>query len=228
VLGGGPDANQQLTTQIGVILLVLLAAIGATIPFLSQLIAEHLFLGFLLLGPVVAKMGSTGYRFVRYYTHDPAYRKKGPPHLSMRLIAPIVVLSTVVVFVSGIVLMFEGPNHRDPSLTIHKLSFIVWLVFMGLHVLGHLLELPGSLRGARETRNALPGLSSAPRGRWVTIAGSMAAGLVVALVLIPSFGSWTAGGVFRHHRTHEASAVSSGSHTAVRVTSRIRLPATRG
>ncbi len=225
---GGPDGNERLTAQIGVILLVLLAALGVTIPDLSQLIAPHLFLGLLLLGPVLAKIGSTGYRFVHYYTHDPEYRRKGPPQLYLRLIAPIVVLTTVVVFVSGIVLMFEGPNHRNPALTIHKLSFIVWLVFMALHVLGHLAELPRSLRASRETREALPGLSSRPRttglsygarGRWVTIAGSTAAGVILALALIPSFGSWTAGGVFRHHHEHQASAA---------VTSRTRPPATRG
>jgi hypothetical protein len=221
-MNGGTEGNQQLTAQLGVILLVLLAALGVTIPDLRLLIWEHLFLGFLLLGPVLAKLGSTGYRFVRYYTRDPAYRTKGPPELYLRAIGPIVVLSTFVVFISGVLLLIEGPGHRNPSLTIHKLGFIVWVVFMAVHVLGHLRELPHSLRAARETRAAVPGLSAAAGsvsgpgrravgagGRSLTLAGSMVAGLIVALVLIPDFSSWTAKGVFRHHRhRHEAAAAA--------------------
>ncbi len=217
MFSGGTEGNEQLTAQLGVTLLVLLAALGVTIPDLRQLIAPHLFLGFLLLGPVLAKMGSTGYRFVRYYSGNAAYRTKGPPELALRLIAPLVVLTTIIVFVSGVVLMFEGPNHRNPALAIHKLSFIAWLVFMAIHVLGHLFELPSSLRAARETRDALPGLSSergrglprlssGTRGRWLALAGSTAAGVVAAVALIPSYSSWTANGVFRHHHNREASA----------------------
>ncbi len=56
----------------------------------------------------------------------------------MRLIAPIVVVSTVVVFVSGFLLMFADPSGRGELLLIQKASFIVWLVSIGLHVLGHL------------------------------------------------------------------------------------------
>jgi hypothetical protein len=38
-----------------------------TIVGIGQLLNVHLFLGMLLIGPVALKMGSTGYRFVRYY-----------------------------------------------------------------------------------------------------------------------------------------------------------------
>ena len=89
--GGGTDGNEQLTTVTGLILIVLLAAIGFTIPQLRQFIWMHLFVGFLLIGPVLLKVAATGYRFVRYYAHDPAYRSKGPPEIVLRLIAPIVV-----------------------------------------------------------------------------------------------------------------------------------------
>jgi hypothetical protein len=125
---GGTDGNEQLTAITGAILVVLLAAIGVTIVLIGQLISVHLFLGLLLIGPVALKMASTGYRFARYYTHDPAYREKGPPELLLRVIAPIVVLSTVVVFASGVVLLFVGRARRDMDqlLLIHKVSFIVW------------------------------------------------------------------------------------------------------
>jgi len=76
--GGGPDGNEQLTATTGVILVALLAVLGVTILRVQQLISVHLFVGLLLLGPVALKMASTGYRFVRYYTHSDAYRRKGP------------------------------------------------------------------------------------------------------------------------------------------------------
>src|ERR1700722_19653051 len=92
LFAGGTDGNEQLTAMTGAILIVLLAVIGVTILRMGQLISVHLFVGLLLLGPVALKVGSTGYRFVRYYTRDPAYRRKGPPETLLRVIAPIVVL----------------------------------------------------------------------------------------------------------------------------------------
>lgn len=196
--GGGPEGNEQLTAATGVVLIVLLAVLGLTILRIHQLISVHLFVGLLLLGPVAVKMGSTGYRFVRYYTRDPAYRRKGPPEMLMRLIAPGVVVFTVLVFVSGIVLLFAGAAHRGPWVSIHKASFILWLLFTGLHVLGHVPGLGGSLRAARRRAGELGGNGGA--GRAIALAGAIVGGLVLAIVLIPQFGSWTAhGGAFLHH-----------------------------
>ena len=70
---GGPDGNEQLTAATGVVLVILLAVLGVTIVRIGQLTWLHLFLGLLLIGPVGLKMATTGYRFVRYYTHNPAY-----------------------------------------------------------------------------------------------------------------------------------------------------------
>ena len=83
-------------------------------------------------------MASTGYRFMRYYGGNRVYREKGPPETWLRLLAPGVVLTTVIVFVTGVLLMFAGPAHRNPLLELHKVGFIVWVVLTALHVLGHL------------------------------------------------------------------------------------------
>jgi hypothetical protein len=184
--GGGTTGNERLTSLIGAVLIVLLAALGITILRVRQLIWPHLFLGLLLLGPVAVKMASTGYRFVRYYAHDPAYRSKGPPELLMRATAPLVVVTTVIVFVSGLLLLFDGPSSRGQWLPLHKISFIVWGVFFALHVLWHLPGMWGALR--REGAGDSPGAA----GRWITLAGAVVAGLIVAIVLIPQFGPWTA------------------------------------
>ena len=194
---GGTDGNEQLTAITGVLLLVLLAVLGITILRIRQLIWLHLFLGLLLIGPVLLKMASTGYRFVRYYAHDRIYRKKGPPPPALRVLAPGVVLSTLVVFVTGIVLLFDGPANRDTPLLLHKVSFFVWLGLTAVHVLGHLPGLATTLRNAAEIRESVgvPGGTS----RWLTLTGAIVAGAVLAIVLIPDFHIWTATGAFPHH-----------------------------
>jgi hypothetical protein len=197
--GGGTDGNEQLTTVTGTILIVLLAVIGFTIPQLRQFVSVHLFVGMLLIGPVLLKMASTGYRFLRYYTGNVEYRRKGPPETALRLIGPIVVLSTVGVFATGVVLLILGPSHRNPWVELHKLTFIVWVVFMSLHVLLHLPAVARALGIGREGREQRAGAAPGTAGRWIAIAGALVAGLVLAIVLIPDFSAWTAHGVFVHH-----------------------------
>jgi hypothetical protein len=197
--GGGADGNEQLTAVNGAILIVLLAVVGFTIPQLRQFIWLHLFVGLLLIGPVVLKMASTGYRFVRYYTRDAEYLRKGPPEIVLRLTAPLVVISTVGVFVTGIALLIVGPTHRDPWLLLHKVTFIVWIVFTSLHILGHL---PGVARALGiSDRGQAHGLAATggATGRWIALTGALVGGLVLAVVLIPTFASWTAHSVFLHH-----------------------------
>ena len=203
VTGGGPDGNERLTTVTGVILIVLLAAIGFTIPQLRQFVWMHLFVGLLLIGPVLLKLASTGYRFVRYYMHNADYRRKGPPEIALRLIAPIVVLSTIGVFATGIGLLIVGPADRNPMLLLHKVTFIVWVVFIRLHILGHLPALARALGvgGGHEAQPA--GATPGTAGRWIALAGAMVAGLVLAVVLIPDFAAWTGHGVFLHHHHRE-------------------------
>ena len=196
--GGGTGGNEELTARAGLILIVLLAVLGVTIIQIGALIWLHLFLGLLLVGPLVLKMGSTGYRFARYYTRAETYRDKGPPELWLRLLAPAVVITNLVVFASGFVLLLDGPRARDTWLTIHKASFILWLGAVGLHVLGHLARLPRQLR----TVEPVEGLGGGPpgrAGRWILIAGSLVGGAVLAIVLIPHFGVWTASGALHHH-----------------------------
>jgi hypothetical protein len=202
VTSGGPEGNEQLTTVTGVILIVLLAVIGFTIPQLRQFISVHLFVGMLLLGPVLLKMASTGYRFIRYYSGDVSYRRKGPPELILRLIGPIVVLSTVAVFATGVALLIVGPGDRNPWLLLHKVSFIVWVVFMALHILGHLPAVGRALGIGRERHEQLGGTTYGTAGRWIAISGALVAGLVLALVLIPDYSAWTAHGAFVHHHHH--------------------------
>jgi hypothetical protein len=185
----------------GVVLTALLAALGITILRIHPLLSVHMFLGMLLIPPVALKMASTGYRFIRYYTGNPAYRLKGPPPAALRLIAPIVLASTVVVFASGVALLLAGPGSRGSLLLIHKASFAVWIAATALHVLGHLADLPRALGTKREIH--LPELSGAGNGRAgriLSLSGALVAGLVLAVLFLPEFGPWLhAGQSFSSH-----------------------------
>ncbi|MGH3261055.1 MAG: hypothetical protein ACRDNS_03565, partial [Trebonia sp.] len=119
LLAGGTDGNERLTVLTGLLLIVLLGVLGATIIRIGQLLWLHLFLGLVLLGPLALKLASTGYRFVRYYTSDRAYRVKGPPAPGLRMLAPLVVGFTLAVFVTGVVLLLD-PSSRSPVLLLHK------------------------------------------------------------------------------------------------------------
>jgi hypothetical protein len=186
---GGVAGNARLTGAVAVALLVLLAAEGVTIPFIGKWLGPHMFIGLLLIPPVALKMSSTGYRFVRYYTHDEPYVRKGPPPTILRLLAPGVVLTTLAVFGTGVALLFAGP----PSNTLifaHKLSFIAWVALMSLHVLGHLLELPRLASadwrrsGPREARLAGAGM------RWSALALAIAAGVPLGFLALSAGKPW--------------------------------------
>ncbi|HEY2007268.1 MAG TPA: hypothetical protein VGG87_12495 [Solirubrobacteraceae bacterium] len=196
---GGPDGNEQLTAATGVVLLILLAALGVTIVFIGGLLSEHLFLGLLLLGPVALKMASTGYRFMRYYTHDREYVRRGPPELWLRVLGPFVVLSTVAVFATGVWLLIVGPEHRDPALLLHKVTFFVWLAATGLHVLGHLLQMPAALRATSLDGTGPGGHQAGAAGRILALTGAVVGGAVLAIALIPDFSIWTAHLSLLHH-----------------------------
>lgn len=211
--GGGTEGNRLLTAQTGAVLIVLLAVIGVTILRIGQLVSVHMFVGMLLIPVVLLKMSTTGYRFARYYTRNRRYRKAGPPAPLLRMIAPMVVISTVAVFATGVVLMIEGPSARGTLSELHKLCFIAWIAFSALHVIGHIGEIPGALN--RRYENSLSGLNaeiesfpgmqrSVPveaspewdaygtgrAGRLIALSGALVAGVVLALISLTWFGPW--------------------------------------
>ena len=203
---GGTAGNERLTVLTGLLLLVLLAVLGVTIVWIGQLLWLHLFFGLLLIGPVILKLLSTGYRFFRYYMASTAYRRKGPPPRVLRLLGPLVVLTTFAVFATGVGLLLLGPGSRQPLVLLHKASFIAWIAVVAVHVLGHLPETLRYLSGAAASRRAaiVPrGRSSRGRrpdatagvsgagGRSVSLVLAVLSGLALALALIPQFAAWT-------------------------------------
>ena len=94
-------------------------------------------------------------------------------------------------FATGVALLYVGPSGSQGLLmSLHKVSFVLWLGATGLHVLGHLAELPSALRADR--RSSARGTTTAPgaaRGPC-TLAAAIAAGVIVAVVVESQFSVW--------------------------------------
>lgn len=188
----GVQGNARLTASNGLLLIALLAVEGVTILSVRQMITLHMYLGIVLLGPVLLKTASTVYRFARYYQGAGTYRRKGPPHLVLRLIGPAVILTTLAVLGTGIGLIATGPRHREPLLMLHQASFIAWVALMTIHVVGHLRE--ATLETWRDLR-PVPG--DVATTRRILRAGALLAALLIgvgaATALMPSASAWTSG-----------------------------------
>jgi hypothetical protein len=191
---GGAAGNERLTAMTGAVLLILLAAEGFTILSVHQLLTLHFFLGMLLVGPVLLKVGSTGYRFVRYYTGSEPYVRKGPPALLLRLLGPVMVVTSVGVIGSGVALAYVGPG---PSMWLfaHKVFFVLWFGATTIHVLAYAPKLPRLLTARSHsadhalTSQAHAVLAGAGR-RWLALTISLAAGLLLALATYHLSNRW--------------------------------------
>ena len=181
----GVEGNRRLTAALGAVLLVLLAIEGGTIPFLGQLEVVHVIVGLVLIPIVLLKLGTTFYRFARYYTGNLPYRRAGPPHPVLRVAGPFVALTSVALFGSGVALAIVGRNSQTVY-TLHKLSFIVWFGAMTIHVLGHVWSLPAI---AGRDWNAATRISGS-RLRQLSVVGIAALGLLVAVVVFPLLPAW--------------------------------------
>lgn len=187
---GGTDGNEALTSAVAVVLTFLLIAEGITILQIGGLKNEHMFIGMALIPPVLLKLGSTGYRFARYYLGTRAYREKGPPLLPLRVLAPVLVLTTVIVFATGVALMLVG--HKSNTLfTLHKVSFILWGGVFGVHFLAHLPRMIRSVRSEwmAEGRRRAAGAQV----RLALLISSIGGGVALAIAVLPLITGWHGG-----------------------------------
>lgn len=193
---GGPAGNAQLTAWLGLTLLVLFLAELVTLLNVRGLITWHLTFGLLLIPPALAKIATTGWRIARYYTGAQIYQRAGPPPLLLRLLGPLVILSTPALLGTGVALTAVGPD-ADPlltvlglqisALTLHQAAFVVWAVATGLHVLARFL--PAVHLAATSTRE---GLRVPGRGRRVGVMLATAGvAAIVTTVGLALSTSWT-------------------------------------
>ncbi len=188
----GVKGNARLTGTLASVLLVLLALEGVTSVRIGSLLTVHVFIGVLLIGPVLVKITSTSWRFIKYYWGDPQYRRKGPPPIALRLLGPVIVILTLILLGSGIGLIAAPLAWRSLLLFVHKASFVLWFAVMTIHVLGHIGETArlAPLDFLHRTRRQVRGASVR---QWV-VASSLFVGLIAAVAITPLANNW-----FAHH-----------------------------
>jgi|SRR4051794_3813290 hypothetical protein len=193
---GGPAGNAVLTAWTGLVLLVLGVAELLTLVNIRGLISWHVAVGALLVPPALAKTVSTGWRIVRYYGGSAAYAEAGPPPLALRLLGPIVVISTLAVLGTGVVLVVLGEDDSRRALvtvlgfrvdwiTLHQAAFAVWATATGLHLLARIVPAVRLTVLADRGRRVPGGL-----GRLAVLAVVAVSAVVLAVVLVRADGSW--------------------------------------
>ena len=206
----GPPGNERLTTSTGLVLLVLLAVETLTTLSLRSYLPVHIFLGLLLVPPVALKLASTGWRFMRYYTRNRPYRLEGTPRLLLRMLAPLLVASTLTLFGSGVALILVG-HGGGLLLSLHAVSFGVWGVVMIVHVLAYIAR---TLRvGPADWLPHAEQVVAGTRSRRAALAGALLAGAIVALATYPAQQAWLDHRGEHRHRDVSGARLTSHAHS---------------
>src|SRR5436305_11480286 len=182
--------NERITALAGAVLLVLILVELVSAAILRTLLSIHVFVGVLLAGPLIVKLGSTFWRFLRYYTGSPAFVRRGPPHLALRVMAPLLIATTLVVIGSGIGLVVTGPRSAGPLLPLHGLSVLVWLPLIVIHIFAYLWRVPRLVANdwSKQAAEQAPG-----RGPRLGVnLGAPTLGAIAAVLLLHGATPWIA------------------------------------
>ena len=205
---GGPAGNARLTAWVGLLLLVLFLVELVTLIDVRGWIGWHVVVGTLLIPPSLLKTVTTGWRILRYYTGSGDYRTAGPPPMLLRLLGPLVIVSTLALLGSGLALILLGESSsRTPIvtalgqpvdwITVHQGSFAVWCVATGLHVLVRLV--PAAQIVAARGASTVPG----PWLRAAVIALTAVVAAVSGWLALGAADKWRNDGFFRFDREQD-------------------------
>ena len=187
----GVVGNARLTAATGLLLLVLFTAeIVTDILGVASVLTAHVVIGLMLTPPVLVKMGSTGWRIVRYYRGDRAYVERGAPRPFLRILGPIVIVLTTVLIGSGFLAFLTHGGLHDAALKTHKVVFYIWLLAVVAHVVPHFVHAVSWAFADLSTRarGAVPGAGT----RHTILIAALLVGGVVGVIL-----SGHVGGYFR-------------------------------
>ena len=177
--------NSRLVAMTGLALLVLLPLPYATALSLEEFWRVHYFSGLLLIPLLAVKLAGTGWRALRYYLGDGGFRADGPPHPMPRITAPILVLSTAVLFLSGVVMLLGATRFGSWS-TIHNGAAVIFTGALGLHLLAHLWDTPAEVAGdVAPARSGASVRVPGSRRRVAVVVVAFVVGLALATVAMP-------------------------------------------
>jgi hypothetical protein len=176
----GVEANARLIGYASVVVLIPLAAeVGTGV---RPGLMAHALIGFLLVPPLLLKLGSVGYRFLRYYAGDAAYRLAGPPETLLRMLGPALVLLTIALFATGIELWLFGLRFGSQWAVWHKGSFVLWFLAVTVHAVAYRRR--AFRLSLADSRSRLQGVLA--RRSLVVASLVLGASLLVAMLPFPS------------------------------------------
>jgi len=103
--------------------------------------------------------------------------------------APLLIVTTLVVIGSGIGLVVTGPLSAGPLLPLHGFSVLVWLPLIALHGFAHIRRVPRLVTDDWSN----PSSKNLAKGRGHRLGmnlGALLAGAVAAILLFPGAASW--------------------------------------
>jgi hypothetical protein len=168
--------NRALTSWAGLLLLPGLAVVALSGLVFGNYWQLHYVAGLSLIPLLLVKLGSTTYRALSYYARRAVYRAAGAPEWAGRLLAPALIVSTIIAIATGI-WMWSQHSEAQPWAKLHVLSVLAMGACVGLHLL---LRTPISLHAvARDGVAALR--HNGARIRIALVGVALAVGLIVGL-----------------------------------------------
>jgi hypothetical protein len=209
-----PIGNERLTAAVGLLLLApVFVEIATVLLGVHTFMSIHVFVGLALIPAVVLKLVSIGWRFTRYYTRSRAYVDQGPPQTAMRLLAPLFVVATIVLFGSGVAMGFLHGHALEIVRRLHGPASVIWLALLGLHVVVYFGR---ALRSAARDVQAVDRARVRGRtARTYAVAAAVVCGLVLGAALVPAQHRW----VDLRHDHHDQ---REGAISPLRETPRLR------
>ncbi len=118
----------------------------------------HFYVGLASIPFLLAKYGSTGFRFAGYYLRLPRFKAMGPPRLVPRILSPLLALDFFVLYFSGLYMLFHyyytvtniPPGFKPVQL--HLWAALLAVPLIAAHLGSHFLE---AIRGLSEERREL-------------------------------------------------------------------------
>ena len=108
--------------------------------------------------------------------------------LALRLLAPLLLATTLVVIGSGIGLVVTGPRYAGLLLPLHGFSVLVWFPLIVVHVFAYIWRVPRLVADdwSKSSAEHAPGRER----RFGMNLGALLAGVVAAILLFPGATPW--------------------------------------
>ena len=165
-------ASTVVTMQLGLALSLLLALLffsGGQFylyvfnydvgPYFTFTRVLHFYVGLASVPFLLAKYGSTGFRFAGYYLRLPRFKQAGPPRLLPRVLSPLLALDFFVLYFSGAYMLFHYyytvtniPPLMFKPVQLHLWAAIIAVPLLAVHLGQHFVEV---VRGLSQERREL-------------------------------------------------------------------------